>query len=99
MLSRRSFLRATGAVGRPRSQFGRHGFERVLEASQSMAGRSPEDVAKDEFYWREIQSAFTLDRTIINLNNGHHCAPPRVVQDAVKRYWISRTRRPGITAA
>ena len=33
--------------------------------------RSPRaDVAADEDYWREIQQAFTLDRTIINLNNG-----------------------------
>jgi ATP-dependent protease HslVU (ClpYQ) peptidase subunit len=50
--------------------FNADGFERVLEASQAVASRSPEDVAQDESYWREIQAAFTLDRTIINLNNG-----------------------------
>jgi hypothetical protein len=58
----------------------------VLEASQAVAGRSPEEVAQDEFYWREIQSAFTLDRTIINLNNGGVCPSPRVVHEAFKRY-------------
>ena len=40
----------------------------------------------DESYWREIQQAFTLDRTIINLNNGGCCPSPRVVHEALKRY-------------
>ncbi len=40
----------------------------------------------DEDFWREIQSAFTLDRTMINLNNGGVSPSPRVVQDAMKRY-------------
>ena len=40
----------------------------------------------DETYWREIQQAFTLDRTIINLNNGGCCPSPRVVHEALKRY-------------
>ena len=31
-------------------------------------------VAEDETYWREIQRAFDLDRTMINLNNGG-CSP------------------------
>jgi selenocysteine lyase/cysteine desulfurase len=43
-------------------------------------------VAHDEFYWREIQSAFTLDRTITNLNNGGVCPSPRVVHEAFRRY-------------
>ena len=66
--------------------FNADGFERVLEASQAVAGRSPEDVAQDESYWREIQGAFTLDRTITNLNNGGVCPSPRVVHEAFKRY-------------
>jgi len=40
----------------------------------------------DESYWREIQQAFTLDRTIINLNNGGCSPSPRVVHEAFKRY-------------
>ena len=62
------------------------GLERVLEASQAVASRAPEDVAQDELFWREIQEAFTLDRTIINLNNGGVCPSPRVVHEAFKRY-------------
>ena len=34
----------------------------------------------------EIQQAFTLDRTLINLNNGGVCPSPRVVLDAMRRW-------------
>ena len=43
-------------------------------------------IAQDETFWREIQSAFTLDRTVINLNNGGCSPTPRVVHEAFKRY-------------
>jgi selenocysteine lyase/cysteine desulfurase len=59
---------------------------RVLEASQSVANTSPEEVAKDEFYWREVQFAFKLDRTLINLNNGFTCPTPRVALESEWRY-------------
>jgi len=59
---------------------------RVLEASQSVAGAPPEEVAQNEFYWREIQMDFKLDRTIINLNNGFTCPTPRVALEAEWRY-------------
>jgi selenocysteine lyase/cysteine desulfurase len=62
------------------------GFERIEAASQAVADRSPQEVAKDEFYWREIQLAFKLDRTLTNLNNGFTCPCPRVVLESVWRY-------------
>jgi selenocysteine lyase/cysteine desulfurase len=46
----------------------------------------PDEVARDEAFWREIQEGFTLDRTIVNLNNGGVCPSPRVVHEALKRY-------------
>jgi selenocysteine lyase/cysteine desulfurase len=61
-------------------------LERVMAASRAAGARAPEEVAADEDYWREIQQAFTLDRTLINLNNGGVCPSPRVVQEAMKRY-------------
>jgi selenocysteine lyase/cysteine desulfurase len=48
--------------------------------------RPPEVIARDEDSWREVQLAFAIDRSIINLNNGGVCPSPRVVQDAVTRY-------------
>src|SRR5271157_2227279 len=86
MWTRRSFLRAAGATGTVASATKGLSLERVLVAAQSVAGRSPEDVAKDEFYWREVQMDFKLDRTIINLNNGFTCPTPRVALESEMRY-------------
>ena len=84
--SRRSFLRTAGAFGAAAVAFDPKGLARIDEASQSMAGRTPEDVAQDEFYWREVQLAFKLDRSLINLNNGFTCPMPRVALESVFRY-------------
>ena len=84
--SRRSFLRAAGAAGTVASAAKVMRLERLLAASQSVADKSPAEVAKDEFYWREIQLDFKLDRTIINLNNGFTCPTPRVALESEWRY-------------
>jgi len=48
---------------------------RHLFAAEPIAGPRPAvSVAEDETYWREIQRAFDLDRTMVNLNNGG-CSP------------------------
>ena len=78
MVSRRRFLRITGTAGAAAYALKTYGIDEVLAATAQVAGRSAEDVAQDEFYWREIQQAFTLDRTLINLNNGNSCPSPRV---------------------
>jgi selenocysteine lyase/cysteine desulfurase len=86
MLTRRTFLQSTGAVGAAAIMFHPERIGAVAQASAAVAGRSPEDVAKDEVYWGQIQQAFELDRTIINLNTGHHCSSPKVVRDSVDRF-------------
>jgi len=87
MVSRRTFLRAGGVAGAGvLAAFKDGALNRVLAAGRSIEGAAPTDVASDETYWREIQQAFTLDRTIINLNNGGCCPSPRVVHEALKRY-------------
>ncbi len=85
-MSRRSFLGAVGAAGAVAFTWDVANLERVEAASRSVAGRSPEDVAMDEFYWREVQLGFKLDRTLINLNNGFTCPAPRVVIESAFRY-------------
>jgi selenocysteine lyase/cysteine desulfurase len=85
MPSRRSFLHALGATSV--AAFGRDDLQaRVDSAARAAQGRSPDEVAADEDFWREIREAFTLDRTIVNLNNGGVCPSPRVVHEAMKRY-------------
>ncbi len=86
MKSRREFLRACGVMGTTALALKAEALERVTDAVQSVAGMSPEAVARDEFFWREIQLAFKLDRTLINLNNGFTCPTPRVAMEAVWRY-------------
>src|SRR6185503_19276998 len=85
MLTRRDFLNATGVAGTALA-IKTNGISEILAASASVAGQAPADVAKDEFYWREVQQSFALDRTMINLNTGHHASQPTVVLDDVKRY-------------
>jgi len=95
MQARRDFLRqvvpagAAGLVGLKTNW-----LERVVSATSAVADRSAADVAADESYWREIQQAFTLDRTIINLNNGYTCPSPRVVHEALKRYLDMSNQAP-----
>ena len=87
MMTRRGFLQTTGtATAAALATFRDEGVAHLEAASRYAATLSPQDVAGDENYWREIQQAFTLDRTIINLNNGGCCPSPRVVHESFKRY-------------
>jgi len=87
MISRREFLNRTGIAGTAAlASFNPAGLPRLLAASQAAQGLDPLAIAANESYRREIQQAFTLDRTIINLNNGGVCPSPQVVHDALKRY-------------
>ena len=94
MWSRRAFLHATGVASAAALATKTRTLEDVLAASASVAHQSPAEAAKDETYWREIQLAFDLDRTLINLNTGHHCSQPRIVVDAVKRYMDMENMAP-----
>ncbi|HUI54211.1 MAG TPA: aminotransferase class V-fold PLP-dependent enzyme [Bryobacteraceae bacterium] len=60
-------------------------LQRIKAASSAVNGRSPEDIATDEDYWAEIRNAFTVDRNVVNLNNGYVSPPPVTVQDAMRR--------------
>ena len=53
---------------------------------RSVRGRSATELARDEDYWLEIQQAFTVDRSVSNLNNGGVSPAPRVAQEAQKRH-------------
>jgi selenocysteine lyase/cysteine desulfurase len=76
----------TGALGGTVLAGKLNGLAEVMAASAAVADRPAEEVAADEFYWREIQQAFDLDRTLVNLNNGNNCPSPRNVHEAMKRY-------------
>jgi isopenicillin-N epimerase len=48
---------------------------------------SPADAARNEDFWFHARMAFTVDRNLLNFNNGSVCPAPKVVQDAMQRYW------------
>jgi isopenicillin-N epimerase len=97
MASRRQFLgRIAGGAGaalalRPGT------LQAVQAAARKVAERPAGDVAADEDFWREVQQAFTVDRTLINLNNGGVSPSPRVVQDAMRRYLEYSNQAPVYT--
>ena len=86
MVTRRGLLQAAATTAGSILAFRDDGLTRLEAASRAVGGRTAACAAPDEDYWREIQQAFTLDRTVINLNNGGCCPSPRVVHDALKRY-------------
>lgn len=99
MFTRRSFLRSVGSATTMASlaSIREGGIERILAASRSVGATSPDKIASDEDFWREIQQAFTVDRSLINLNNGGVSPSPRVVQDAMRRYLEFSNSAPTIT--
>ena len=86
MLTRRRFLETMLAAGAGIPALKDDGLERLLGLARRVDGRLPAEVARDEDFWLGIQQAFTLDRTLINLNNGGVSPSPRVVQEAMRRY-------------
>jgi selenocysteine lyase/cysteine desulfurase len=85
MLTRRDFVRRSGLAGGAAALVAGWA-DRIAAAAEASRGRPAADVAADEDFWREVQGAFTLDRTMINLNSGGVSPSPRVVHDAYKRY-------------
>ncbi len=46
-----------------------------------------DQITPNEDFWYQVQQAFTVSGTIINLNNGGVSPAPKTVQDAMKRYY------------
>ena len=91
MTSRRQFL---GSVGLPAVAAAAEVplFPPRLEAGSrlrevlSTRHSDPRDAAQDEEFWGEIARSFTVDRSLVNLNNGGVSPSPAYVQDAMKRH-------------
>lgn len=61
--------------------------EDISDALISLNQLSPQDAANDEDLWARMAQAYTVTPNIINLNNGGVSPQPKVVQDAVDRYY------------
>jgi selenocysteine lyase/cysteine desulfurase len=61
--------------------------EDVSDALLSLEKFTPLEAAQDEELWARMAQAYTVSPTIMNLNNGGVSPQPKVVQDAVERYY------------
>ena len=92
--NRREFL---DAIGRPAAgaaafaAISSIGLPKALEAIEGYGG-SVADSVTDERFWFDVQQAFTVDRSVINFNNGGVSPAPAIVQEAmVRREALSNT--------
>jgi len=97
MPTRRHFVESLVAAGAAVPALTNDGLDRLRGLARRVTGRAPADVARDEDFWLQVQQAFTLDRTLINLNNGGVSPSPRVVQEAMRRYLDYSNTAPAYT--
>ena len=94
MTSRRDLMRSAISIA-PLTLLSAPSARAVTQWLQGLpASAHPEDMARDEDFWRTVQEAFAVDRTIVNLNNGGVSPSPRAVQDALRRFTEETNRLP-----
>ncbi len=76
---------ATPFVNAPLAYGSKRLRETILALDTKAPSPLPEDVASDEDFWLPIQQAYSVDRSIINLNNGGVAPAPRSVMDTFVR--------------
>jgi selenocysteine lyase/cysteine desulfurase len=80
---RRRFVSAAAGVF---AAFQTNSVAHAQKLASTVSGRPADAVARDEDFWFNVREAFTVDRTIINLNNGGVSPAPRIVMDTEIRY-------------
>ncbi len=61
-------------------------IQRIQAAVTNAGSTPPNDLATNEDFWFQVQQAYDVDRSIINLNNGGVSPAPRTVLDAMRRH-------------
>lgn len=59
----------------------------LTAAAANLNGQTAAAAAANEDFWAATRLAFTVDRNLLNFNNGSVCPAPKVVQEAMERYW------------
>ena len=95
--SRRNFIgKAATALGASCLPALRAEATEIAEELRGHPG-DPAAIASDEAYWGMVARAFTVDRTLVNLNNGGVSPSPAFVQDAMKRHLDYSNEAPTYT--
>ena len=90
MANRRSFLHKAGlaSVAAISANFFQPAWSRNLNAAlKNAAHMLPTDLSTEEEFWYYVQQSYTIASNFINLNNGGVAPAPKVVADAMKRYY------------
>jgi selenocysteine lyase/cysteine desulfurase len=90
MSTRRSFFRKTASAAGALSLTPFAGMarsEEISDALLSLNKLSPLEAANDDELWSRIAQAYTVSQNVLNLNNGGVSPQPKVVQDAVDRFY------------
>jgi len=90
MTTRRSFFKKTmGAAGvlSLTPLISKAISEDISETLLSLNTFSPFDAATEDDLWARMAQAYTVSPNMLNLNNGGVSPQPKVVQDAVDRYY------------
>jgi isopenicillin-N epimerase len=74
MTDRRTFLASMLGASVALPTMRADAFRHLARADERVRRRPPAATGDDESYWGEIQRAFDIDRTMVNLNNGG-CSP------------------------
>ncbi len=104
MVTRRDFL---GALGLPAASIAfTGGFSldprsaaAAADSLRNLSGHTgdPTSIARDGGYWFQVAQAFTVDRSLVNLNNGGVSPSPQIVQAAMKRHLDFSNNAPPYT--
>lgn len=88
MSSRKEFLSkiGSGAAALTLGTFFNPQNAKHVLAELSKFDGSPTELATNESFWYRVQQAFTVDRSLINLNNGGVSPSPSFVQEAMKKH-------------
>jgi selenocysteine lyase/cysteine desulfurase len=92
--SRREFL---GAIGLPSIAVAGCAALRSGRPAPAAPSGSADEVARDERFWFDVGQAFTVDRSLTNLNNGGVSPSPALVLDAMKRHLDFSNAAPAYT--
>ncbi len=82
-MDRRDLFRAAGIAA---VAFSGDALPRLQAALAAQGGRPADSLAVDEDFWFQVRHMFTVDRNIINLNNGGVSPSPKIVMESEKRY-------------
>lgn len=90
MNTRRSFLKKSlGAAGALTAApiLAQAASENIADALQQLNTLTPLQSTVEEDLWARMAQAYTVSPNLLNLNNGGVSPQPKVVQDAVDRYY------------